>query len=557
MKPDSARLMLDHCPEILLLVNPSSLQIEIANASAASILGYELSQLQGLAITEVETALQSVFYWEDVRAGQHLDVQDQEEQYRHCNGDLLNVRKSIRVLDQEGVPLLLVRAVPTQSEQIAEDALAHVLSALRATLESTSNGILVIDVNGKIDNMNRLFGEMWAIPEDLLYWQYDAEIFDFIVGRVAEPELLRTRLSVIMDAQETRDVLHLKNGSVFEVSARPKYLGEQITGRVFGFQDITLRMQIERDLRDSRDLLEARVLERTADLSTANEALQHEKEQQDRLIKQLEEAQNQLIQSDRMASIGQLAAGVAHEINNPVGFVNSNLGSMQRYLQDLLRLLSSYEQTEAEMSPATREKIASIKEEVDVNFLRSDLTELLIESLDGLKRVTRIVQDLKTFSHAEEAQRQWANLEAGLDSTVRVAWNELKYKAEVVKEFAGIPEIECFPFQLNQVFMNFLVNAAHAIAERGTITIRTGHDDENVWVEVQDTGQGIKPENLSRIFDPFFTTKPVGQGTGLGLSIAYSIVKKHHGHIEVKSTLGEGTSFKVLLPKHVVADAAT
>jgi len=435
--------------------------------------------------------------------------------------------------------------------------LAHVLSALRATLESTSNGILVIDVNGKIDNMNRLFGEMWAIPEDLLYWQYDAEIFDFIVGRVAEPELLRTRLSVIMDAQETRDVLHLKNGSVFEVSARPKYLGEQITGRVFGFQDITLRMQIERDLRDSRDLLEARVLERTADLSTANEALQHEKEQQDRLIKQLEEAQNQLIQSDRMASIGQLAAGVAHEINNPVGFVNSNLGSMQRYLQDLLRLLSSYEQTEAEMSPATREKIASIKEDVDVNFLRSDLTELLIESLDGLKRVTRIVQDLKTFSHAEEAQRQWANLEAGLDSTVRVAWNELKYKAEVVKEFAGIPEIECFPFQLNQVFMNFLVNAAHAIAERGTITIRTGHDDENVWVEVQDTGQGIKPENLSRIFDPFFTTKPVGQGTGLGLSIAYSIVKKHQGHIEVKSTLGEGTSFKVLLPKHVVADAAT
>jgi signal transduction histidine kinase len=163
--------------------------------------------------------------------------------------------------------------------------------------------------------------------------------------------------------------------------------------------------------------------------------------------------------------------------------------------------------------------------------------------------VTRIVQDLKNFSHVDESERQWANLETGLESTLRVVWNELKYKATVIKEFAGIAPIECFAFQLNQVFMNLLVNASHAIDTQGTITLRTGQDDSNVWVQVQDTGRGIKPENLARIFEPFFTTKPVGQGTGLGLSVAYSIVKKHNGRIDVTSEVGKGSTFTVVLPK--------
>ena len=144
---------------------------------------------------------------------------------------------------------------------------------------------------------------------------------------------------------------------------------------------------------------------------------------------------------------------------------------------------------------------------------------------------------------------QWANLEEGLESTLNVVWSELKYKAEVVKEYGGIPQIECYPFQLNQVFMNLLVNAAHALEDKGTITVRTGHNENEVWVQVQDTGKGIKPENLARVFDPFFTTKPVGKGTGLGLSLAYGIVKKHSGRIEVQSEVGQGTTFTVTLPK--------
>jgi len=541
--------MLDNSPEMALLVNPVTLQIRMANAAVVKTLGYSLEQLQGLAITEVESALQDVFYWEDVRAGQYLEVQSQEGQYRCADGELLTVSKSIRLLNYQGVPLLLVQAIQTQNERKAEDALAQTLSQLRATLESTGNGILVIGWQGQIESMNRLFGKMWEISDDLIDSHDDARILGFVAGRVIESELLHARLGAIVDKGETEDLLHHQDGRVFEVSSRAQYLGEQIIGRVFGFQDITQRTLAEAALRESRDLLEERVRARTADLNTVNETLQQEQDRQATLIKRLEEAQNQLLQSERMASIGQLAAGVAHEINNPVGFVNSNLGSLQRYVTDMLRLLSLYEKAEGALPGAALQEISQLKADVDVAFLREDVTNLLTESLDGLKRVTRIVQDLKDFSHVDEAERQWADLEAGLESTLRVVWNELKYKAEVVKEFVGIPQIECFPFQLNQVFMNLLINASHAIETRGTIAIRTGHDEACVWVEVQDTGRGIKPEHLSRIFEPFFTTKPVGQGTGLGLSLAYGIVKKHDGRIEVKSEWGQGTVFRVILPK--------
>ena len=544
-----ARLMLDNSPEMSLLVNPATLQIMMANASVVKTLGYSLAQLQGLAITEIESALQDVFYWDDVRTGQYLEVQSQEGQYRCAQGELLTVNKSIRLLDHEGAPLLLVQAVQTRNERKAEDALAQTLSQLRATLESTGNGILVIGWQGRIESMNRLFGKMWEISDDLLDSHDDGRILGFVAGRVIESELLHARLGAIVDKRETEDLLHHQDGRVFEVSSRPQYLGEQIIGRVFGFQDITQRTLAEAALRESRDLLEQRVRSRTADLNTANETLQQEKERQAILIKRLEEAQNQLLQSERMASIGQLAAGVAHEINNPVGFVNSNLGSLQRYVTDMLRLLSVYEKAEGALPGAAMQEINQVKADIDAEFLREDVANLLVESLDGLKRVTRIVQDLKDFSHVDESERQWADLEAGLESTLRVVWNELKYKAEVIKEFAGIPQVECFAFQLNQVFMNLLINASHAIEGRGTIAVRTGHDDTCVWVEVQDSGRGIKPEHLSRIFEPFFTTKPVGQGTGLGLSLAYGIVKKHDGRIEVKSELGQGTVFRVILPK--------
>ena len=301
-------------------------------------------------------------------------------------------------------------------------------------------------------------------------------------------------------------------------------------------------------LRALNDQLEQRVQQRTAAVEQANRQLLANNAELKQLNEQLESAQNQLLQSEKMASIGQLAAGVAHEINNPVGFVNSNLGSLGKYIASLFRVIDAYAAAEAKVGAGTCPEVAQIKQAVDFPYLVEDIPSLLKESQDGLARVTRIVQDLKDFSHIEESNWQHANLEQGMNSTLNVVNNEIKYKAEVVKEYCGLPEVECMPSQLNQVFLNLLMNAAQAIDNRGVITVRTGLSGEEVWVEVEDTGKGIAPEHLNRIFDPFFTTKPIGKGTGLGLSLSYGIVQKHHGRIEVNSAVGKGTKFRMSLP---------
>ncbi|KON79848.1 ATP-binding protein [Azoarcus sp. PA01] len=548
------QLMLDHSPHMMLLVEPVHLGIVMANRIAAQTLGYSGEELLAMTITDIESSLQDVFYWEDVRNGQYRDIEGHEGLYHCADASMLNVIKSVRVVDHGGAPLLLVQAKDVQNERKVEDALEQTLSQLRATLESTGNGILVIDGHGRISSMNRLFSTMWNIPDDLLLERNDAAIIEFMAEHVVESESCRTRLQAIVDSSETEDLLRLGDGRVFECKSRPQYLGERIVGRVFGYSDITQRTHAEEALRDSRDRLEERVRERTAELETANATLLAEKMRQEVLIRKLEEAQNQLLQSEKMASIGQLAAGVAHEINNPIAFVNSNLGTLQRYANDMLKLLAAYEQLEGTRAPDKLRELEELKKEVDAAYLSEDIASLLGESLDGLQRVKRIVQDLKDFSHVDRSEREWANLETGLESTLNVVWNELKYKAEVVKEYSHPPQIECFPSQINQVFMNLLINAAHAIENRGRITLRTGHDAHNVWVEVEDTGKGIKPEHVGRIFEPFFTTKAVGKGTGLGLSLSYGIVHKHGGRIEVRSEVGTGSTFRVVLPHNASSD---
>ena len=251
-----------------------------------------------------------------------------------------------------------------------------------------------------------------------------------------------------------------------------------------------------------------------------------------------------------MASIGQLAAGVAHEINNPVGYVNSNINSLAKYVDSLFSLLTLYESAEEYLNNDNlNRQIQVLKKQIDLGYLKQDIVDLVKESQEGVTRVKQIVQDLKDFSHMDDGEWQWSDLHKGLDSTLNVVHNELKYKAEVVKEYGKLTDINCLSSQINQVFMNLLVNAAHAIESRGTITIRTRQaDDDWVCVEITDTGKGISKAHLKRIFDPFFTTKPVGKGTGLGLSLAYGIVNKHGGRIEVDSDVGKGTSFRVWLP---------
>ncbi|MBI5901295.1 MAG: response regulator [Rhodocyclales bacterium] len=264
----------------------------------------------------------------------------------------------------------------------------------------------------------------------------------------------------------------------------------------------------------------------------------------------LEQAQLQLMQSEKMASIGQLAAGVAHEINNPIGFVSSNLGTLAGYLDDIFAIVAAYEAAEtAADRDAAFEAARELRKSLDYDYLKEDTAGLLSESKDGLARVRKIVQDLKGFSHVSETVWEWADLHAGLDSTLNMVWNELKYHCTVHKRYGSLPKVLCLPSQLNQVFMNLLVNAGHAIVGKGEITIATESiGDSAVRVSISDTGSGMEPAVLARVFDPFFTTKPVGKGTGLGLSLSWNIVARHGGKIDVASEVGKGTSFTITLP---------
>jgi len=408
----------------------------------------------------------------------------------------------------------------------SESHLEHLLLLLGTTLEFTADGILVLDPEGRVVRFNRRFIEMWRIPDEVLaFWTHDS-LMQHLLEQVADPPAFLDKLGELCRRPEVEceDTFECHDGRVIERHSLPQFRGIDNVGRVLSFHDDTRRKRAE-------------------------EALLCEKEEQKTLIGKLAQAHNQMLQSEKMASIGHLAAGVAHEINNPIGFVNSNLGALRRYMEGLLVIVDAYAAVEDLLPAGTdREPIETAKRAVDLAYLKTDLADLLQETGDGIARVRRIVQDLKDFSQAEQGAWEPADLHTGLESTLNLANNEIGHKAKVVREYGDLPLIRCLPAQLNQVFMNLLVNAAQAIEGQGVIHVRTGVAGEEVWVEIADTGTGIPAALLTRIFDPFFTTRPVGKGAGLGLSICYGIVRAHGGRIEVRSEEGLGATFRVLLP---------
>ncbi len=289
--------------------------------------------------------------------------------------------------------------------------------------------------------------------------------------------------------------------------------------------------------------------------STFNQMITEIRENQKKIAKYTKNLELGVIHSEKMASIGQLAAGVAHEINNPTGFVSSNLKTLFDYIQDIKDLSKEYRKFIADLKKNSDAKgglpdvsgqvkrITALEEKIDIDFLLNDILELIEESREGTERIKKIVQDLKDFAHPGEDKPKYTDINKNLDTTLNVVWNELKYKAKVIKDYGDLPEVKCYPQQLNQVFANLLVNAAQAIEKEGEIRIKTHSNNGYVEVTISDTGIGIPEENISKVFEPFFTTKEVGKGTGLGLHVAYNIIKKHGGTIGVKSVTGKGTTF--------------
>ncbi|MFZ2852489.1 MAG: cache domain-containing protein [Rhodocyclaceae bacterium] len=431
----------------------------------------------------------------------------------------------------------------------AQTALRESEEKFRAIFDQTFQFIGLLDTAGRMLDANRtaltltgtkaeqVIGKpFWETP----WWSHSPELQARVrdgVARAAQGELIRFE-ATHPAADGSQHYVDFSLKPIHDAAGR-------ITMLIPEGRDITERKRAEDAAHQRLD----EITRINAELKELNE--------------QLMQSRKQLLQSEKMASIGVLAAGVAHEINNPVGFIRSNMGSLRNYVMNFLRLIQAYEIAAAKQQDhrETFDEVRRLAQEIEFAYERDDVPTLLDESIQGLERVTKIVQDLKDFSRIDQNERwQQADIHQCLESTLNISRNELKYKCEIRKEFGQLPAIECLPHQLNQVFMNLLVNAAHAIDQHGTITLRTGSGDGQVWIEIADTGKGIPPEHLTQIFDPFFTTKPVGQGTGLGLAVSYGIIEKHHGSIEVDSEVGKGSVFRIHLPishRYAEADIAT
>ncbi len=523
--------LIEQFPKPLILVNKNA--IFYCNQSGKSLWGDRLDPSR-LFPDHVVQKLESVIQESGVIKGEEisLNLTDEEERHIAISGVAVGGTGLFLIYDLTEIKTLL-RILKNSRDKF------------RIVFDALQDIVLVVDESLKIQNAN-LAAARW-LNEDIKNIIGKDCIIIYEKNRLKERQhsvALVKKVFALKQPQQTELRLNDLNGEQRWFS--------QIVLPIFDDQRQVRQVAIIlRNIHDQKEK-EASILRLNRELKDKNDRLE-------KLIKRLKETQAQLIQTEKMASIGQLAAGVAHEINNPVGFVNSNVQTLRDYVEDILDLLVLFDEFKNAVLSGEKVKINELadaieakKDEIDLEFLLNDIYELLEQSEDGLDRVKKIVQDLKDFSHVDQAELKEIDINSAILSTLNVVWNELKYKANVKKELSeDIPLILGFPQKLNQVFMNILVNAAQAIDERGEIKIATRkveHPRLGVEVEISDTGCGMTEEVKQRIFDAFFTTKPVGKGTGLGLNIAYKIVKAHKGEIRVSSQPGKGTTMTVFLP---------
>ncbi|TDO98943.1 sensor histidine kinase [Marinomonas balearica] len=417
----------------------------------------------------------------------------------------------------------------------------------------------VFDVRAEINEGGQSFGEIrigidtsgltQALTE-ARYWSATiafgemllVALFSYILGSYLTNRLSKLRQAANDISHDNMDIKLDTKGSDEVAEVAQAFI--QMSSRLK--RESQRRSVYERELKSLNSSLETRVERRTlqlqdnvAKLEKTNDALQ--------------QTHAKLIQSEKMASIGTLAAGVAHEINNPVGYVMSNVRTLGEYVGIYSETITKLQALDSQSSELELiEAIENIEEwlkEQDIEFIQSDTASLIKDTVDGTERIRDIVSGLKEFSHsAPDKVMQLANLNEAIERTLKVAHNELKYKSRVTTSLAEIPPIECNIGQIQQVLLNLVINANHAVEENGLIQIRSGVSGQDVFVSVRDNGCGIPAEIKKKIFDPFFTTKGVGSGTGLGLSIVYGIMKDHRGRIDLESTPKKGSKFTLYFP---------
>jgi PAS domain S-box-containing protein len=431
----------------------------------------------------------------------------------------------------------------------AAEALRESEEKFRSIASSAQDAIVMMDSYGNISFWNNAAEKIFGYPRHQAIGRPVHQLLSMPSARQgfqgAFPEFQRSGHGRLIGRTVETDAVRA-DGAVFpiEISLSAVRLKNEWHALAI-IRDISARKQAEGELREHRERLAELVEERS---------------------QKLIEAERQMLQAEKLASVGRLAAGVAHEINTPVQYIGDNLTALEDFVGDLARMIELYRGLVADLprDPGVEEKRAAIAEAeaaADLEFILADAPQAIAQGKEGVQRVSQIVRAMKDFSHADRGQANSIDLNHALASTLTVARNEYKYHAEIETFFAALPPVECFASELNQVFLNLVINAAHAIAatgQPGKITVRTHWTDEDhVEVTITDTGTGIPEEIRTQIFDPFFTTKEVGQGTGQGLSIAHQIVVgKHRGKLWFETEMGKGTTFHVRIPISMPNDSA-
>lgn len=404
-------------------------------------------------------------------------------------------------------------------------------------------GICVLDADFKIQYWNDFFTARLDLPEDAT----GKCILDLFPEQAS---FLKKKLTSAIVLNNSSFSYWEHRPHIFKFNSSRPITGEE----TLMFQNLEIvPLDIEQGAVKTLCLILQDVTEQASYLQTQKklaEQLELQYQEQAKLLNQLKTTQSQLLHAEKMASIGQLAAGIAHEINNPLGFIHSNLQSLTDYVNRLIKALDFSEKL---LQKCGNDIILKLKQDyqtrANIAYVKEDSPELLAESLEGISRVSLIIQNLKVFSHVDNTHWQACDLRRIVDSTLSMLSNELKYNVNVHVNYATeLPIIQCQPVQLNQVLLNILTNAAQSITDKGDIWIEITEQNDMLHLTIKDNGCGIPADVLPKVFEPFFTTKDVGQGTGLGLSMAYNVIKQHQGSISLQSELDVGTTISISFP---------
>ncbi|PKN52939.1 MAG: PAS domain-containing sensor histidine kinase [Deltaproteobacteria bacterium HGW-Deltaproteobacteria-13] len=428
-----------------------------------------------------------------------------------------------------------------------EEAMREHAQKRRVILEDIEEAYYEADINGRFVFVNNAMCNILGYAREELIGQKYWYLLDKPTAKT-----LYAAMDKSCKTNETVNLLDMeaihKDGKKL-ISETSVSIVRDTEGTIIGFRgisrDVTKRRQMEAALKKNQEEL----IRKNKEIDENRKHIQHALEKLEKTHEELKTSQLKILQQEKMASIGQLAAGVAHELNNPMSFISSNLGTLDKYVRRLIGFIETQSEVIKSFKDASAaRKINEKRKALKLDYVINDVNGMIRESLDGSERVKRIVKELNSFSRMDEEEYKEADINECIESAITIVWNELKYKSTLEKNYGKLPLTKCYAGQINQIFVNLLINAVNSITERGIITIKTWYQDGSIWMEVSDTGCGIPKENLVKIFEPFFTTKEVGKGTGLGLSITYEIVQRHKGEITVKSEVGKGTSFTVRIP---------